>query len=68
MDCSPTLLASALAGQLAEQRASSAGCLSRELILQLLVEEWHGALKQRWGQLRDDSDAFAGWSVLRKSA
>jgi hypothetical protein len=50
---------SALAGQLATQKESSPGPLTRTLAERLLIDEWHGALWALWPKLADDSRAFS---------
>ena len=43
----------ALADSLAEQNEPSPGPLSKELVEQLLIHEWNGALRDRWPLLMD---------------
>jgi len=50
---------SGLAQQLSKQNDKSPGELSRKLIEQLLIHEWHGAFRSRWHQVADDSQAFS---------
>jgi hypothetical protein len=49
---------SSIAQQLATQHDTSPGPLSRQLIEHLLIKEWHGAMRDRWRLIADDSQAF----------
>jgi hypothetical protein len=50
---------SGLAQQLAAQHDTSPGPLSRQFIENLLIREWHGAMRDRWRLIADDSQAFS---------